>query len=135
MPPRPMRSPRRSIEDYGEAVGDQARLRVGSDAADVTQATALMALLAAANGDPLAPRFWAYVEANPDEDATYALHAVGFVTGCSSTPPRPPASFAYTSGGDRKVVKLEPGDAFHLTLAGQPVGVASPSSPSAVRSR
>ena len=53
------------VERYGEAVTDQARLQVGGSAADIAAATALMALLAAANGDPLAPRFWAYVEFEP----------------------------------------------------------------------
>ncbi|MFL5674690.1 MAG: Ig-like domain-containing protein, partial [Chloroflexota bacterium] len=58
-------------DGYGEAAADgQARLRVGKDVADTTQATALMAILAAANDDPLAGRFWAYVDANPDENAT-----------------------------------------------------------------
>ena len=105
------------IETYGEAAtGDQARLRVGSDAGDVTQATALMAILAAANGDPLAPWFWNYVEANPDEDATYALHAVGFVDRILAHAAPTTASFAYTTGGDRKVVELEPGEAFHVTI-------------------
>ena len=67
------------VDRYGEAVTDQARLQVGGSAADIAAATALMALLAAANGDPLAPRFWAYVESNPGTEAPYALHAVGFV--------------------------------------------------------
>jgi alpha-2-macroglobulin len=105
------------IEGYGEAAGgDLARLRVGSDAADVTQATALMAMLAAATDDPLAPRFWSYVDANPDTDATYALHAVGFVTRLLDHATPAAGSFAYVSGGKRTAVTLRAGEAFHLTL-------------------
>ena len=106
------------VAGYGEAVGDQARLRVGTSAADMTQATALMALLAAANDDPLATRFWSYVEANPDTDATYALHAVGFVTRMLDHAAPTPASFAYTVDGKRTVVDLGPGQAFHVTVLG-----------------
>ena len=83
------------VERYGEAVTDQARLQVGGSAADITAATALMALLAAANGDPLAPRFWAYVESNPGTEAPFALHAVGFVTQMLAHGSVKPASFAY----------------------------------------
>lgn len=110
------------VDAYGEAVGDQARIRVGADAADTTEATALMAILAAANDDPLAPRFWSYVEANPDADATYALHAVGFVTRMLDHAAPTPASFAYTSGGTRTVVTLGAGEAFHLTIVGSQLG-------------
>ena len=53
------------VDEYGERLGDQARLRVGSSADDVTSATALMAVLTAALGDDLAPAYWAYVDANP----------------------------------------------------------------------
>ena len=55
-------------------------------------------------------------------------------TGCSSMRHRPTASFAYTSGGDRKVVKLEPGEAFHLTLLASQLASFT-SSPRAARSR
>ena len=68
------------VEDFGETSGDQARLRVGDDNIDVSAATALMAMLAAANGDPLAPRFWAYVAANPSSEAPFGLHAIGYVS-------------------------------------------------------
>ncbi|MFL5683971.1 MAG: hypothetical protein ACJ77O_12610, partial [Chloroflexota bacterium] len=110
------------IEGYGEAAaGDQARLRVGSDAPDMTEATALMAMLAAATDDPLAQRFWAYVEANPDADTTYALYAVGFVTRLLEGEAPTSSSFAYVANGTRTVVTLEPGQAFHMTLAASQV--------------
>jgi hypothetical protein len=104
------------IDGYAEAQGDAARLRAGNVSADVTEATALMALLAAANDDPIATRFWAYVETNPDKDATYALHAVGFVSRMLDHAAPTSASFAYTIDGKRNAVTLGHGEAFHLTL-------------------
>jgi hypothetical protein len=102
---------------YGEITTEQARLRVGDSAADIAAGTALMAMLAAANGDPLAGRFWAYVENNPDADATYSLHAVGFVARLLERRAARTASFAYTIGGKREVVELEAGEAFHVAVS------------------
>jgi hypothetical protein len=104
------------VEGYGEAVGEQARLRVGDDAADVSTATALMAVLMAATGDPAAPRYRAYVEANPSREATYALQQVGYVARALEHRAPEAASFAYEVGGKRRVIELTPGDSFRLTL-------------------
>ncbi len=101
---------------YGEAVGDQARLRVGTDNADITAGTALLALLMASTGDPAAARYRAYVDANPDAEATYALHDAGYVERVLDHLAPKPASFAYTVGGARTVVKLQAGDSFRITL-------------------
>jgi hypothetical protein len=104
------------LERYSEGVGDQARLRVGDSAMDTTAATALVALLAAANGDPIAARFWAYVESSPGLEAPWELHAVGFVERVLEHGAPEPASFAYAVGADRKVVKLGPGEVFHMSV-------------------
>jgi alpha-2-macroglobulin len=101
---------------YGEAVGDQARLRVGEDNTDITDATALMAMLMAAIGDEVAPRYRAYVDANPNPEATYALHAAGYVERMLEHLSPQPASFAYEIGGKRRVVELKSGESFHLTV-------------------
>ena len=53
---------------HGEQLAAQARLRVGETVADSTDATARMAVLAAAIGDAHAPALWAYVEANPSTE-------------------------------------------------------------------
>jgi hypothetical protein len=104
------------VKDYGEAVGDQARLRVGDDAADVSTGTALLAMLMAGVGDPVAFRYRAYVDANPSLEATYALHQVGYVARVLAHRAPQPAGFAYTVGSARRVVDLGPGESFHLTL-------------------
>ena len=107
----------KDLEDrYGEITTVQARLRVGTTAATITEGTALMAMLAAANGDPLADRFWAYVEADPGGEAPYALHAVGFVARLLERAAPRAASFAYTVDGTRTVVQLDPAESFHLSL-------------------
>ena len=105
------------VERYGEITTEQARLRVGTTAATITEGTALMAMLAAANGDPLAARFWSYVEADPGVEAPYALHAVGFVARLLERAVPRAASFAYTVDGARTVVQLDPGKSFHLSLS------------------
>jgi hypothetical protein len=105
------------VDRYGEITTEQARLRVGTTAATITEGTALMAMLAAANGDPLAPRFWAYVEADPGVEAPYALHAVGFVARLLERAVPRAASFAYVLDGARTVIQLDPGASFHLSLS------------------
>ncbi len=104
------------VKDYGEAVGDQARLRAGDDAADVSTGTALLAMLMAGVGDPVAVRYRAYVDANPSSEATYALHQVGYVSRVLAHRAPQPARFAYAIGGTRKIIDLGPGEGFHLTL-------------------
>ena len=81
-----------------------------------------MAMLAAANGDPLAGRFWSYVDANPEADATYSLHAVGFVTRLLERRAPRTATFAYTIAGKREVVQLEAGETFHVSVTHEQFG-------------
>ena len=104
------------ISEYGEGFDGEARLRVGETAADISDGTALMAILAAATGEPLAPSFWAYVEANPNADAVHDLHAIAYVERLLDRLPPKAVSFAYTIGGTRKVVDLEPGETFTMTV-------------------
>ena len=104
------------IASHGEQLGQEARLRVGSSNADIASATALMAVLASAIGDARAPRFWAYVEANPAVDRLEALTATGFISNTLDHLAVQPASFAYTVGGTRTVVELQVGDTFQLGL-------------------
>ncbi len=103
-------------QTYGESLGEQARLRVGTSAGDVTEATALMAVLAAAIGDPSAPAYWGYVEGNASVDALHVLHAVAYVGRTIDRIAVEPASFAYTLDGARRVVELEKGQSFALTV-------------------
>ncbi|HEX5822986.1 MAG TPA: alpha-2-macroglobulin family protein, partial [Candidatus Limnocylindrales bacterium] len=110
------------VAAHGEQLGQEARLRVGSSAADITEATALMAVLGAALGDQRAPRFWAYVEANPASDRLEVLTAIAYVSGTLDHLAVQPASFAYTVDGTRTVVELQRGDAFELGLTAAQLG-------------
>ena len=98
--------------------------RVGKTAADGVEGTALMAILAAATGEPLAPAFWAYVEANPTPDLVVDLHAVAYVERLLERLPPRAASFAYTVDGTRTVVDLEPGETFSMVVTRTAAGVA-----------
>jgi len=113
----------RVIKASGEQSGTLARLRVGTTAAEITAGTALAAALAAAVGDPLAPRFWAYVEANPAADQVNDLLAIAFVTSTLDRRPVQAARFAWTVAGDRHVVTLDAGASFRLVLT--PVQLAT----------
>jgi len=104
------------IAAHGEQLGQQARLRVGSAAADVTTATALIAVLTAAVGDARAPLFWAYVEENPAVDQLEVLPAAAYLTGMLARLPVRPASFAYSLDGTRTVIALEGGRSFELSV-------------------
>ena len=104
------------ITAAGEQSGTRARLRVGTTAADITAGTALAAALAAAVGDPLAPRFWAYVEANPAADRIEVLPAIAFVSHTLDRLPVKAAKFAWTVEGTRHVVDLGAGESLRLQL-------------------
>ncbi|MEP6638339.1 MAG: Ig-like domain-containing protein [Chloroflexota bacterium] len=110
------------VAQYGEVTGELARLRVGVSAADVTEGTALMAMLAAANGDPLAGRLWSSVEADPGTEAPYGLQAVGFVSRLLERDAPRTATFAYTVAGTRQSVELKAGEAFHISLSHEQFG-------------
>jgi hypothetical protein len=104
------------VSSVGEGSGTLARLRVGSSAADITAGTALAAALAAGVGSPLAPRFWAYVEANPAADRIEVLPAIAFVTATLDRLPVEPARVAWTVDGTRHLVDVGAGESVRLDL-------------------
>jgi hypothetical protein len=97
-------------------VNTTARLRAGDSAADITAATALMAVLAADVGDPLAPAYWAYVAANPSTEDLQSLDAIGYIAGTLDHLAVDKAKVAYTVDGVREVADLGPGESLELTL-------------------
>ena len=103
-------------DEFGERAGTMARLRVGTSAADITAATALMAVLAAAVGDELAPAYQAYVDENPSSEQLHALHAAAFVSETLARLPARPVSFSYTVAGVTETVDLDSGRSFELSL-------------------
>lgn len=103
----------------GERLGAWVRLRVGNDLDATLEATSLLAILAAGVGDPLAPGMAAYVAANPATDTIHNLGLVAYATRVLERTPAVAASFAYTVGGSRTAVSLEPGEAFSLSLTSE----------------
>ena len=100
----------------GEEAGTLARLRFGTSIDDVSEATALAAALAAAVGSPLAPRFEAYVEANPEAARIEVLPAIAFVTWSLDRLPVERARVAWTVDGTRHEVDLGAGASVRLDL-------------------
>ncbi|HEX5149162.1 MAG TPA: hypothetical protein VFW02_08780, partial [Candidatus Limnocylindrales bacterium] len=108
----------------GERLGGWVRLRFErtDDGAD---ATALLAVVAAGLGDPLAANLADYALANPARDTVNALELAAYATRALERTPAAAASFAYSVGGRRSVVVLEAGEAFSLSLtAAQAAGLA-----------
>jgi hypothetical protein len=111
----------RSIEHdlaaaHGQRLGPWVRLFAASSRDDVTEMTALFALLAARVGDPLAPAMLDYVRSHPSAETSHALEAAGTISALLERTPASATSFAYTVDGKRTVVDLAPGDATTLAL-------------------
>ena len=104
------------LRRYGERLGQELRLRVGSSLDDTLEATALAALIGVIVGDPAAPLAEAYLEANPGHDDLYRLQQVAFVGHALDRLPAEAPSFSYTVGDTRHKVDLGPGGSFWLEL-------------------
>ena len=104
------------LSTHGERRGPWIRLRVGESLDDTVEATSLLALLAAELGDPLANEAEGYVDANPAVDELHSLQQAAFITRMLESMPSAAGRFAYTIGGKRTVVDLDPGESFSLRL-------------------
>ncbi|HEV8490607.1 MAG TPA: Ig-like domain-containing protein, partial [Candidatus Limnocylindrales bacterium] len=103
------------LDRYGERFGQQVRVRLGSAEATLG-ATALLSVVAAGLGDPVAAGLAAYVVANPGKESIQALELAAYAARGLDRTPATAASFAYVVAGKRTVVRLEPGDTFSLSL-------------------
>ena len=113
------------LRAHGEQLGPWVRLRVGATPADATEATALVALVAAGIGDPLAPRLVRYLVDNPEPTYLPVLHEAGAIRWVLERLPRDPARFAWTVDGVRNEELLEPGGSRTITVtAGQRAGLS-----------
>jgi hypothetical protein len=114
------------LDRDGEKLGPWVRLRMGGSLSASVEATALLSVVAAGLGDPVAAGLAEYVQSNPGTESTQALELAAYAArGVERT--RPGAvSFAYTVGGTRTVVALEPGEAATLSLtADQRAGLST----------
>ena len=108
---------RRLLQQYGERYGTYVRLRVSGDASQVSEATALLAALAAALGDPLAPAAEAYAEANPSQMTVFGLQQVAYAAAALERTSPATARFAVTVGGRRTEHVLKAGQSWSITLS------------------
>ena len=101
---------------YGERMGPWLRLRVGSSLDDTMEATALVALIGATVGDPVAEWAEAYVEENRAVDDLFNLQQVGYIARVLERTPAEAARVTYSVAGVERTVAIEAGGAFSLTL-------------------
>jgi hypothetical protein len=104
------------LAQYGERLGGELRLRVGSSLDDTLEATALAALVGVIVGDPAAPLLEAYVETNQGHDDLYVLQQVAYINQALERLPAEAASISYVVGGKRHKVDLGAGGYFRLEL-------------------
>jgi len=104
------------LAGHGQRLGPWVRLRVGESLDDTLEATALLAVVAAGLGDPVAAEADAYVASNPAKDLAFDLQRFAYAHSAIERTPSAPASFAYTVDGVRRVVQLGPGKSFSLAL-------------------
>ncbi|MDQ2965271.1 MAG: hypothetical protein M3R57_05435, partial [Chloroflexota bacterium] len=102
----------------GERLGPWVRLQIG-DLDATAEASALLSVVAAGLGDPVATGLAEYVAANGSKETTHALELAAYAAGGLDRTPASAASFAYTVGGKRTVVPLEPGEAFTVSLTAE----------------
>ncbi|HSL34364.1 MAG TPA: Ig-like domain-containing protein [Candidatus Limnocylindrales bacterium] len=109
---------------HGERLGSWVRVTL-EPTADGSDPNALLAVIAAGLGDPLAHDLAGYVAANPLPDTMSSLELAAYARRALERTPAASASFAYTVDGRRTVVSLDPGEAFSLRLtAAQASGLA-----------
>ncbi len=107
---------RDALARWGERRGDQVRLRIGDAAEDVSEATELLAVLAALVDDPLAADALDYVVANPPRDDLAVLAQVTVVGRIVRHLAAEPASVAIVEGGVRRTVEIPAGGAVTLEV-------------------
>jgi hypothetical protein len=112
------------LESDGERLGAWVRLRFARTA-DGADATALLAVVAAGVGDPVATGLADYAWAHPATDTVNALELAAYATRALTRTPARAAAFAYTVDGRRTVVQLDPGEAFTLQLTAAQVETLS----------
>lgn len=112
------------LQEFGEQLGDNARVNGGSDEADILQATALTASLAAKLGEPQATALIGYLTENGSPEVLVAMEELlALQAGLPNLAAKAPAAFTYSVDGGEQRQQLKPGQS--VTLALQPDSLAS----------
>jgi len=107
------------LRQHGQELGPWVRLVDGTTRDDTIEATALLAIVAAGLGDPLAAGMVDYVANNPSRETSHALDLAASIQRILERTPATAASFAYTVDGQRTPVRLEPGESVTLSLTAE----------------
>lgn len=103
------------LADAGQRLGPWVRL-LGPTAVQSQEASALLLLLAARLGDPIADDVARYLADNPSREQVFPLEHLGYVEAVLERLPRAPARFAWTLDGERHEETLRPGGSKTLVL-------------------
>jgi hypothetical protein len=104
------------LRSYGEQLGAWVRVHVPGGEDATSEATALLAVVAAGIGDPLAPSMIDYAIAFPSEATSSALELVTASGLALDRAPRAGAAVAYTVDGTRTEAVIRPGESLTVTL-------------------
>jgi hypothetical protein len=107
------------LEAAGQRLGPWVRLTAGTTLDDSLEASGLLLLLAGRLGDPIAHEVSLYLADVPSGERVFSLEQIGYATGMLDRLSRAPGRFAWTVGGERHEVELEPGGGFTLVLTSQ----------------
>ena len=103
------------LADTGERLGPWARVSTGDREADATT-TALLAIVAAGLGDPLAPDLDAYLADNPPTDTLLDLQRALAATLWVDRMPGEAAEVSISVDGAARAVTIDPGEPLWLTV-------------------
>jgi hypothetical protein len=103
------------LRRYGERLGPWVRLRLDPTPGGADP-TALVAVIAAGVGDPLADGLADYAINHAAVDSVNALELAAYASVSLERTPSAAAAFAYTVEGKRTVVELGAGESFNLVL-------------------
>jgi hypothetical protein len=107
------------LEQNGQRLGSWIRIRIPTSTADTYAATALLSVVAAGLGDPLADGMADFVEANQLVVVQADLELAAMASRAIERMPASSASLAYTVDGKRTVVDLGPGESRTIELTPQ----------------
>jgi hypothetical protein len=104
------------LEEYGQRRGPWVRLNVPGDQDDIIEATALLAILAARAGEPLAADAFFYTRENYTKDILVELEQISYLRAVLPRLSSEPSTVEYTLDGERKRRTLERGESVALRL-------------------
>jgi hypothetical protein len=104
------------LEANGERLGRWVRLNGDVSIDRTLEVTALLMVLAARLGDPIADDLARYLTDNPSPTTVFPIEELAYVQATLERLPRTSGRFAWTIAGERTEVALERGGAYTLVL-------------------